>query len=129
MKPLYLLPAFVLFLAACYTPQIAFKDDDGSPTERYIVQGRQGLKIREKLSFGDYYTTNIQRSWTRGRSSMFGVPDVLLASYEKRKQTFRFKLADKYGNSSEVYCITQVRTEELIIGRNPNNLFNILIKY
>ena len=126
MKPLYISAAFLLMLASCATPQLGFDDSSDAPREHYTVKGRQGLKIKQKLSFGSYTTSNIQRSWTRGSSSAFGAPDVLWVNYERKKQTFRFKLVDSYARQSEVFCITQVRSEELIIGRNRNSLFNIL---
>jgi hypothetical protein len=126
MKPLYIIAALVFVLASCSTPQLGFRDDSETPDEHYSVKGRQGLKIKQKLSFGDYSTTNIQRSWTKGSGSAFGSPDVLWVNYERKKQTFRFKLTDRDARESEVFCITQVRSEELVVGRNRNNLFNIL---
>jgi hypothetical protein len=129
MKAIYITLSLALFFTACSTPQMAFNESTGSPKESYAVKGRQGLKIRQKLSFGSFQTTNIQRSWTRGSSSLYGVVGVLWASYEKRKQTFSFKLTDNQSRSSEVFCITEVRSEDLFVGRNPNSLFNILTNF
>ena len=55
-----------------------------------------------------------------------GFMDVIWASYEKKKQAFNFQLSDAAGNSSDVYCITKLQSQDLNFGSNPNNLFNVM---
>src|SRR5690349_24966615 len=127
MKSIYFLAA-VIFLYACGAPNMAF-NDASTPKESYTVKGRQGWKSRQKLAFGQFNTTNIQRSGTRASSSQYGAVGYVWTSYEQKKQTFRFKLTDNRAQSSEVFCITNMRSEELLVGRNPNSLVNIFNEF
>ncbi len=54
---------------------------------RLSVQGRQGWKLTERLTFGDFTVTDVQRSLTKGS-------DLQILFYEgsKRRQTFGFTL-------------------------------------
>ena len=124
--------SFMLFsaimLAACSTAKIAVDDKDWGKTEQYDVKGRQGLMIRQKLSFGEYQTVSINRSWTKGSSFGLAMPinidwvDRLNVEWVKRKQTIRFNLVDARGNKSEVTAFSKVQYRDLTIGNNPNNV-------
>jgi hypothetical protein len=127
--------SFLLFsmfmLIACSTAKIAVDDNDWGKTEQYDVKGRQGLMIRQKLSFGEYQTVSINRSWTRGSSYGLAMPissdwvDRLNIEWVKRKQTVRFNLVDAQGNRSEVTAFSKVQYRDLTIGHNPNSIVNI----
>lgn len=54
---------------------------------RLSVQGRQGWKLTERLAFGDFTVTNVQRSLTKGSDLQ-----VLFYEGSKRRQTFGFAL-------------------------------------
>jgi hypothetical protein len=49
--------------------KMAVSDELKSSHDEYAVQGRQGILIKEKLNFGEYSTTKVKRSWTKGSSS------------------------------------------------------------
>lgn len=56
---------------------------------RLAVQGRQGWKLTERLAFGEFTVTDVQRSLTKGS-------DLQILFYEgsKRRQTFGFALTE-----------------------------------
>jgi hypothetical protein len=118
------------------------------------VKGRQGILIKQKLSFGDYATERVDRSWTKGSSWTIGaakrtleVPDATnIISYDhiKRKQTLRFASVHPSGAAADVYAVTKVNAREIRIGegngwgsfnidlgwfknRNSNNLYYVQI--
>jgi hypothetical protein len=123
--------AFTVF-AGCSTPKIALNDDG---FREMPVKGRNGFFIKQKLSIGDYQTSSVKRSWTKGGTSRSGLgignptdpyyDNIISMEYTKRKQTVNFKIADASSNSSEVRCVTKFSSEELIEGNNPNSLLNI----
>lgn len=99
------------------------------------MKGRQGLLIKQKLSFGEFKTVSVKRSWTRNASSFAGwawgrpgyedYSRIIGVEYSDRKQTVRFELTDEKANESSVFCVTRANSENLVIGRNPNSLLNV----
>jgi hypothetical protein len=69
------------------------------------VEGRQGLRITERLRFGTYEAVAIERSWTGGR-------DVRILGYERerRDQRFAFTLAVGGDEVWDVDCKATLRT-------------------
>ncbi len=135
MKYAFLL-AGLLLLTHCTPMQPALTNSTNSATTSYPVKGRQGLLINQKLSFADYQTSKVKRSWTRGtemrQSVSAGVaadilyPDLLSLGYAARNQTFHFTMADSAGNVASVYAASEFEAEDLQIGKNPNSVVNIL---
>ena len=125
--------ALVVLFTSCMTPKIAL---NGEGFTEMPVKGRNGFFIKQKLSFGDYKTTSVKRSWTKGTTSRtglaVGVPgtpgyeNIISMEYTKRKQTVNFGLTDGV-NTSEVRCVTKFSTNDLIVGNNENSLPNIII--
>lgn len=123
-----------LFIAGCGTAKMSVSDELKSNNDEYIVKGMNGTRIKQKLSFGEYFTTGIKRSWIRGSSSRFGIAtggptqdqwvNIISLEYIKRKQTIRFNLTDGT-NNSDVYCVSRFNAKELEIGKSPNSLLNI----
>lgn len=123
----------IIVLQACNSvPKIAVSDSSMHTAEGLAVKGRNGFFIRQKLSFGEYRTTAVNRSWTKGSSWGFRVPvpndwvDRLNIDFVRRKQTVRFSLVDKAGHQSEVTAFSKVRWHDLSIGNNPNSIVNII---
>ncbi len=125
-----ILAAF-LFIG-CSTPKIAL---DGDGFREMPVKGRNGFLIKQKLAIGDFTTSSVKRSWTRGSTSRTGLSignptdayyeNIISMEYNKRKQTMNFGITDALNNSSEVRCVTKFASDELIVGNNPNSLLNI----
>ena len=120
---------------SCTSAKMALEDTDWNNVQELKVKGRQGLLINQQLSFGDYRTVSIKRSWTKG-SSMFagwtsgrpGYDDysrIIGVEFSKKKQTVRFELTDNRGNESSAFCVTKVRSKDFVLGDNPNSLFSI----
>ena len=123
----------VLLLAACSTPRMAL---NGTGFTEMPVKGKDGFFIKQKLSFGEYTTSSVKRSWTKGSLSRTGIgsyqPDgrydnIVGMEYTTRKQTLNFSLTDGL-HSSEVRCVTKFSSENLVVGNNPNSLPNIIIE-
>lgn len=125
-----------LISASCGTTQLASKQGENLYTEVFPVKGRQGILIKQKLSFGDYATEKVDRSWTKGTSWTIGslkrtleVPEATnVISYDhiKRKQTLRFAAVNPAGETADVYAATQVNAREISIGEgNGWGSFNI----
>lgn len=121
-------------LASCTPFKMAVSDSLKQEHDEYSVAGRQGILIKQKMSFGEYYTTDIKRSWTKGGSSGFGIGKVgptaaqfenlISIEYIKRKQTIRFELTDGKQNS-QTYCVTKFNAKDLSIGKYDNSILNI----
>ena len=66
---------FILSIGAivsCTSAKMAVDKDNWNNIEALSVKGRQGILINQKLSFGDYKTVSIKRSWTKGSSAFAG---------------------------------------------------------
>src|SRR5262245_45649579 len=103
-KYLFFIASIGLMIVSCTSAKIALEDTNWNNVQELKVKGRQGLLINQKLSFGDYRTVSVKRSWTRG-SSMFagwtsgrpGYDDysrIIGVEFSKKKQTVRFELTD-----------------------------------
>lgn len=126
------LMAGVITVASCKTPDLAIKEWE-SP-ERLDVEGRNGWTFNEKLSFGDYRTVTLKRSWTKGSGAFAGwtvykpgyneVEKVIGIEYSQRKQSVKFELTDSKHQESAVFCVAKVKSANFIIGKNPNSVLN-----
>ena len=132
MKKILTLVTVSSIIFSCSPAKIAVDDAGWSQKEELAVKGRQGFLIKQKLSFGEFRTTTVKRSWTKGSSWAFGIGlandwvESLNIEFVKRKQTVRFNLVDEKGNESEVTAFSKVRWRDLTIGDNPNSIVNII---
>lgn len=122
--------AFVVVLFAhCYPAKMALQPDAWPQKEEYEVQGKKGIFSKEKLQFGEFYTTQVKRSWTRGSSNKGSILDdyknVISVDYINRKQAIHFSLTDAGNRSSEVFCASNFNASEMQVGNRPNSIFNI----
>lgn len=53
--------------------KLALTGKEWTDVTEYTVKGRQGILINQKLSFGPYHTTIVDRSWTKGSSLLTGL--------------------------------------------------------
>jgi hypothetical protein len=129
---LLLVVAFLSF--ACGSVKMTVSDDLKANNDEYVVKGKDGTRIKQKLSFGNYYTTGIHRSWVRDRSSKYGIAsgnvtdedyrNIISLTYINRKQTIRYGLTDGNHNS-EVFCVSRFNARDLEIGKHPGSILNI----
>ena len=131
---IYLTAVMAIVLASCSTPRMSVSEELRTNNDEYSVKGRNGTRIKQKLSFGEYATTSIKRSWTRGSSARTGIgyggtaqqawENIISVEYIRKKQTIRFNLTDGK-QFSEVYCVARFNADNLEIGKNPNSVLNI----
>ncbi len=127
MKTIWTIAAVGMLLTACSTPELVMSEPLQQNYTRYTVDGRTGWLINQHLSFGDYYTGKVDRSWTKGPSFEYSIFNLVYDRYEKRKQTFQFNMHDLNGNKSQVYALSQVDMKDLGLGANPVSPVNILM--
>ncbi|HEX8431922.1 MAG TPA: hypothetical protein VF625_11560, partial [Longimicrobium sp.] len=61
---LILVAPILLFLGGCSLVQVAVPAELAT-APRLEARGRQGVRIRQRLSFGPFRTDPVSRSWTR----------------------------------------------------------------
>jgi hypothetical protein len=144
-----------VIMISCGTPKLALPGMDWTGEREMLdVKGRQGILINQRLSFGQYTTQKVDRSWTKGSSWSIGVArrtlevpqatNIISLDHIKRKQTLRFAAESASGEYADVYAATQVRARELRVGegnelaaftidltrlfsKNSNNLYYVQI--
>lgn len=134
MKKIFYLLIVTVVVTSCSPFKMTVSDELKNSNDEYAVKGKNGTRIKQKLSFGGYATTSIKRSWTKGNSFRAGAGywkanqnewiNIISTKYINRHQTINFSLSDGI-NSSEVYCAAQFNAKDLEIGKNPNSLLNI----
>jgi len=120
----------------CTPARIALNDNEWHTKTEYAVEGRKNIFSKESLSFGAFHTTKVKRSWTKTNTSHsgfgFGTPgtdqyqNILLTEYINKKQSLHFSLADDQKNSSDVFCLNNVKVKDVLIGNNKGSLINIV---
>lgn len=134
MKMYIFFAVTIVFLSSCGTSKMAVSKELKTNNDEYVVKGKDGTRIKQKMSFGEFATTEIKRSWTKGNSSRsgigFGNPsqedwvNIISTEYINKKQTIRFQLADG-SRLSEVFCASHFHSKDLQIGRRENSILNI----
>ncbi|WP_333876926.1 hypothetical protein [Flavobacterium sp.] len=130
------LSTFILLAWACTPFKPAVSNADINTLTEYKVKGRQGLLINQKLSFGEYQTSKVKRSWTKGGNSRSTVsvstvtdilyPEILTEERVNRNQTFSFQMSDAFQNKSDAYAASDFEADKILIGNNPNSVVNII---
>jgi hypothetical protein len=116
-----------IIIASCGTPKLALPGTDWTgDREVFDVKGRQGILINQRLSFGQYTTQRVDRSWTKGSTWSIGVAkrtlevpqatNIISLDHIRRKQTLRFAAESPSGEFADVYAASQVQAKELRVG-------------
>jgi len=133
MKAVYAIILASLLMVSCGTPRLVVSEELQSNSDEYVVKGKNGTRIKQRLSFGDFSTAAIKRSWTKGNYGRSGIGygtaqhewvNIISTEYINKKQTIRFSLTHD-GSISDVYCVSRFNSRNLVIGKNPNSLLNI----
>jgi hypothetical protein len=117
-------------------PKISLTADIWEKQEEWDVRGRQGFKFKERLSFGQFSTYKIDRSWTKESTWTIGamrqtldVPqgtNVISYDHINKKQTLRFAAVSPSGETADVYAASKVQYNELRFGEgNGWNSFSV----
>src|SRR6188768_1358576 len=104
MKKYKFFIAITMLVVGCTPAKMAVEKSNWNNIEEYSVKGRQGLLIKQKLSFGEYQTSSVKRSWTKGSSAFAGwttgrpgyedYSRIIGLEFSMKKQTVRFELTD-----------------------------------
>ena len=127
----------IIFSFSCSTVNLHLEGDSWNNKEAYDVKGRGIAFTKEKISFGNYSTHYVKRSWTLGGPSTYGIgtglpgtpeyANIISLSYIKKRQTLRFGISDDKGNKSDVFAVSNFNSREVQVGKNENSLFNIAL--
>lgn len=117
----------LLLFVSCQVPRIAVDNGSWQASSSFDVKGRNGFLLRQKLSFGNYRTQFMRRSWTKGSTwgvgndvgSLGNRVERLQVDFVRRRQTVRFRLTDAANRQSQVTALNRVSWSELRIGNNP----------
>lgn len=125
MKKLPLLLAFCLFslAAAAQRFDLALSAPLDSAHDHFSVKGRNGILIKQKLSFGEYATVKVKRGAIRKWTGSSGFPGFIWQEHMEGRQSIQFKLTDGT-DTSDVTMVTNVSRHDLMIGSDPNALPN-----
>lgn len=119
MKGLYLL---ALALCINMNSYAGFKIATGEPLHSqqqiYAAKGRMGILIKQKLTFGDYYTTMVKRSAIRKWSGIDGFPGMIWTEHMQGRQSVHFRLSNGT-DTSDVMAVSRVSARDLLIGTAP----------
>jgi hypothetical protein len=137
MQKIFYTLLFLALFVSCAPFKMSVSDELKASNDEYNVKGRNGILIKQKLSFGEFRTEIVKRSWTSGTSTTrgfgFGYPgtadytNIISNEYIRRKQTVFFSLADDQPQRSEVYCISRFNAKEFTIGDRENSVLNIAL--
>jgi hypothetical protein len=130
---------------------LALEGEEWMGVQEYRVKGRSGILINKKLSFGEYKTLDVDRSWTTGTKSVHGLllyepkgnvnhgkntsgfqsdgfyDKIITTDVIDKKQTLYFSLSDSAGNVSKAFCASRVHVEDFNIGNYPMSNVNLLL--
>ncbi len=134
MKQALTITYLLTIMISCSTPEMVVSNDLQNAGDRFDVKGKNGSRIKQKLSFGNYSSSNLKRSWTRTSLSAAGIGfgtrgqqdwvNIIGTEYMQKKQTLQFALQDS-GLSSQVFCVSKFDAENLQLGKNSNSILNI----
>jgi hypothetical protein len=123
---------FVLMLSAGVQAQVhlALDEQGWRGIKAHEVKGRHGILIKQKLSFGAYFTTHVDRSWTKGFSSFQGsgvekYQSIISKEYIERNQTLFFAFEDSSRLKADVHCVNDFKESDLQIRGAAFSLSNI----
>jgi hypothetical protein len=136
MKPYITIILFLLSITGyAQSMKLALTGEEWKDVSEYAVKGRQGILINQKLSFGEYKTLLVDRSWTKGSTVFsgfsYGIPTdaqfqkIIGSNRVKKNQTLYFSLQDSSGLQGRAYCVSKINSRDFIIGDNPNSPLNI----
>lgn len=137
MKTIHCLTALLVITGThCASMKMSVDENLQSSSDEYAVKGRQGILIKQKLQFGEFNTSTVKRSWTKGSSSNIGFgsgqpgtdhyTNIISVDHIRRKQTIFFSLTDGSANVSEVYCTSRFNARDINLGRT-NNVVDIAL--
>ncbi len=96
-----------LTILACSTPKMMVDENLQTGASIYHVKGRQGWLVNQHLSFGEYQSSKVSRSWTKGYDFPF------IVRFSGAKEKLSFELKDAQNNKAEIFCLGKLREQDL----------------
>lgn len=134
MKSLFSFIVLAGIFTGCASLKLSLSEDLKESHDEYSVKGRQGILINQKLSFGEFRTTQVNRSWTKGSSYRTGIGynegssaewvNIISTEYIRKKQTVNFTLTDGT-HHADVFAVSRFHAKDLQLGRSDNSILNI----
>lgn len=106
--------------------KLAFGEPLRSQQQELKVKGRMGWLIKQKLSFGDYYTARVKRSAIRSWVGVTGFPGLIWTEHMEGRQSIHFSLVNG-PDTSDVIATSNVTNNDLLIGSHPNRIPGTLV--
>lgn len=85
---------------------------------QHPVKGTQGLRVNQTVTFADYQTQYVKRSWNKGSKRAFGFSngqESVMVGGEKKKNEMTFALTSATAGTSEVFMTNALRSRNLFI--------------
>ncbi len=104
-----------LFLSSCASMQI---DVANSELVQHPVKGTQGLRVNQTVTFADYQTQYVKRSWNKGSKRAFGFSngqESIMIGSEKKRNEMTFALTSPTAGNSEVFMTNALKSRNLYI--------------
>jgi hypothetical protein len=112
-KIYYLAGLIILFLSACKTMQI---DVPNNELVQHKVKGSQGIRVNQTVSFADFQTQYVERSWNKSRKRAFGLSngeETVMIGGKKKKNEMTFALTSATSGTSEVFMTNALRSRNI----------------
>lgn len=137
MKALIFVPAILLMVVVAEAQvQLALEGPEWVNTASYEVKGRHGIMIKQRLYFGKFFTTSVDRSWTKGLSNFQTSSNGVGSKYRKlisneyieRNQTLFFTFDDSLRHKADVHCATNFNVRDITVANTGIRLPQIFGK-
>jgi len=116
---------------------LALEGDEWSSVKSFPVKGKNGFLKKEKLTFSDYYTIDVDRSWTKGTEVTTGLTQgvptddfykkIITTDHIHKQQTLYFSLGDDAGYQSKAFCLSRLDAKDFNIGNSAVSAVNLLL--
>jgi hypothetical protein len=116
---------------------LALEGSEWQGIHAYPVKGKNTFFKKQKLTFGDYNSIEVDRSWTKGTESTsgltVGVPTddfyekIITTDHIHKKQTLYFAMGDDDGHQSKAFCASELDAKDFNIGNSDVSVFNLLL--
>ncbi len=110
--------AALLTLYSCRTPSVLLNKDLALNSHVYDVKGRQGIMIKQKLSFDKYRTVEVKRGWLKSYNYPFFI------RFSGASEKLSYTLTDSL-QTLHAHCLGKVRKQEFELA---NSYFGIVLK-
>ena len=92
---------------SCVSPNLILSSELKNNTSVYEVKGKNTITFKRVVRFGGYSTSRVRKGWVNS----YDIP--LFVNLKEARQKLSFVQHDSTGNSAEVYCVGNLRQQEV----------------